>query len=288
MLPPTAPASAEPLAKPATPAGDSLCRRAQFRVVLDVGHTAESPGAISARGVPEYEFNLSLANRIEHALIAAGFERTVLAVTAGSARASLAQRVAHANSLPADLFLSIHHDSVPEKFLQIWDYVGAERRFSDQFRGHSIFVSYDNRDRAGSLLFGRLLGLQLKARDLHYTPHYTRADMGRRRRMLVDAKAGVYRYDKLIVLRTTTMPAVLLEAGSIINRDEEMLVVSPERQALVSAAVTSAVEQFCAARAAPGSAGRKRPRVLHAAQPRVRNAMPTPAMNDSGQADRAE
>ena len=37
--------------------------------------------------------------------------------------------------------------------------------------------------------------------------------MGSRRRDLVDPEAGVYRYDKLIVLRETTMPAVLLEAG---------------------------------------------------------------------------
>jgi hypothetical protein len=35
--------------------------------------------------------------------------------------------------------------------------------------------------------------------------------MGDRRRELVDATNGVYRYDQLIVLRTTQMPAVLLE-----------------------------------------------------------------------------
>jgi N-acetylmuramoyl-L-alanine amidase len=45
--------------------------------------------------------------------------------------------------------------------------------------------------------------------------------MGHRRRKLVDATAGVYRYDQLIVLRRTRMPAVLLEAGSIVDRQEE-------------------------------------------------------------------
>jgi hypothetical protein len=46
------------------------------------------------------------------------------------------------------------------------------------------------------------------------------------------------------------MPAVLLEAGSIINREEELELAKPERRALISAAVTAAVGEFCAARAA--------------------------------------
>jgi hypothetical protein len=72
--------------------------------------------------------------------------------------------------------------------------------------------------------------------------------MGHRQRLLVDAKAGVYRYDELIVLRDTAMPAVLLEAGSIINREEELRMGSVERQSLISTAVTDAVEAFCVAR----------------------------------------
>jgi hypothetical protein len=72
--------------------------------------------------------------------------------------------------------------------------------------------------------------------------------MGHRQRLLIDAQVGVYRYDQLLVLRDTDMPAVLLEAGSIINREEELRMGSVERQALISAAVTDAIESFCAAR----------------------------------------
>lgn len=277
----TAQASGEAAPGSAAPARDSACRRTQFRVVVDVGHTLEFPGAISARGIPEYEFNRSLAKRIEQALIEAGFERTVLLVTGGPAIASLHDRVAHANSLSADLFLSIHHDSVPESFLQLWEHAGNQLRFSDRFKGHSIFVSYDNRDRSGSLLFGRLLGRQLKARELHYTPHYTELEMGMRRRALVDKEAGVYRYDRLLVLRAARMPAVLFEAASIINRDEELLAAAPERQALVSAAVTGAVEQFCAAQAERSIARSKRPRLLRDARPR--GGFMRPAQAESGE-----
>jgi len=234
-------------APPRRDAGD--CKRAQFRVILDVGHTAEVPGAKSARGAMEYDFNLRLAKEVNQKLVDAGFDRTVLMITAGPARASLFRRVALANRFPADLFLSIHHDSVPNRFMQDWEYDGKPRHFSDRFKGHSIFISNENGERRASLQFGRLLGLRLKEHGLTYTPHYTEPFMGSRQRELVDPEAGVYRYDQLIVLRMTRMPAVLLEAGSIINRDEELDMASPEREAVIADAVTEAVTAFCVARA---------------------------------------
>jgi N-acetylmuramoyl-L-alanine amidase len=242
-------AAGETAVAAATKSKHSQCNAATFQVVVDVGHTEEKVGATSARGVGEYEFNLRLSKVIERNLVDAGFGKTVLMITHGPARASLVQRVDRANRLGADLFLSIHHDSVPNSFLLKWEYEGEHRGYSDRFKGHSLFVSIDNGDYKGSVLFGQLLGNQLKERGLVYTPHYTEKFMGNRRRILVDQEAGVYRYDQLIVLKSTHMPAVLLEAGSIINREEELLVATPEHQALISAAVTDAVKAFCTARA---------------------------------------
>ena len=232
----------------AEPRPADACKRATFRAMIDVGHTAQAPGATSARGFLEFSFNLNLANRIEQQLLAAGFRRSVLLITEGPSLKALAERVKRANALGADLFLSIHHDSVPDKFLENWEFEGQQRGFSDRFSGHSIFISHDNSDSAGSLLFARLLGSQLRERGLQYTPHYTDRIMGNRQRLLIDEEAGVYRYDQLVVLRNTGMPAVLLEAGSIINREEELRMGSVEHQALVSAGVAYAVESFCIAR----------------------------------------
>ena len=75
-----------------------------------MGHTATSPGADSARGVPEYEFNLKLADVIGQSLREAGFDETVRLVTSGTRMTSLFERSASANHLNADLFISIHHD----------------------------------------------------------------------------------------------------------------------------------------------------------------------------------
>lgn len=221
------------------------CDPATFRIVLDVGHTAQSEGAISARNVAEFTFNLRLAKLIEERLKAEGFAETRLLLTEGKARPSLFKRVAAANNLHADLLLSIHHDSVPNKMLEDWEFEGKKSHFSDRFSGYSVFVSRDNPDFKTSLRFAELVAGEMKAQGLHYAEQYSQPIMGRYQHPLLSKDTGVYSYDELIVLRKTSMPAVLLEAGSIINRDEELKMDSPERQSLISSGVASAVKEFC-------------------------------------------
>jgi hypothetical protein len=75
--------------------------------------------------------------------------------------------------------------------------------------------------------------------------------MGHYQHPILNKETGVYSYDQLVVLRKTRMPAVLLEAGSIINRDEELKMDSAERRDTISDAVASAMRKFCDARPAP-------------------------------------
>jgi N-acetylmuramoyl-L-alanine amidase len=247
----SAPQSVRAQEHAASQAAAENCTPAAFKVVVDVGHTLAVPGALSARGVPEYAFNLQLARAVKQALLDAGFEQTVLLITATAPWRGLFERADRANALHANLFIAIHHDSVPDNLKHSWEYAGLKNEFNDDYPGYALFISNDNADPAGSLKFGSLLGHELEARGLQYTPHYTLALMGHRRRILVDAETGVYRYDQLIVLRQTRMPAVLLEAGSIVNRQEELELATPERRALTSAAIVAAVTNFCAERARP-------------------------------------
>ena len=221
------------------------CEPRRFRIVVDVGHTPDSYGALSARNDPEFGFNFRLARLITAKLKSEGFAATRLLVTDGKARPSLFKRVGAANEGRADLFLSVHHDSVPDKLLETWEFDGANSFFSDRFSGHSLFVSQRNPHFATSLMVARMIGRQLKEQDLHYASQYTLPLMGRYRRQLLDKDVGVYRYDGLVVLSRTRSAAVLLEAGSIINRDEEMAMNSPERQELIAAAVAAGVGEFC-------------------------------------------
>ncbi len=234
------------------------CERSAFRIVVDVGHTVDIPGAVSARGVPEYSFNLKLADAIKQTLVDDGFDKTVLLITATAPWPGLIERAKRANAMHANLFIAIHHDSVPDQLLETWQYEGQDNHFSDRFTGYAVFISNDNAARAGSLAFGHVLGKHLQAAGLHYTPHYTLPLMGRHRHELLDADAGVYRYDQLLVLRHTLMPAVLLEAGSIVNRQEELELATPERRLLTAKGVAAAVADFCDMRARPSEQPIKR------------------------------
>jgi N-acetylmuramoyl-L-alanine amidase len=180
----------------------TACNRPAFRIVVDIGHTVGVPGALSARGVAEYTFNLKLAEVIKQSLVDAGFDNTVLLVTATAPWPGLLERARRANTMHANLFIAVHHDSVPDQLLDTWQYEGRENRFSDRFTSYAIFVSNENAERGGSLAFGHLLGKNLQARGLQYTPHYTAADGAlsppasrcRRRRVPIRSTTGVAAY----------------------------------------------------------------------------------------------
>ena len=136
---------------------------------------------------------------------------------------------------------------MPNSLLEDWEFEGKKSHFSDRFSGYSVFVSRNNPDFETSLSFAELVAKEMKAQGLKYAQQYTLAIMGRYQHPLLNKETGVYSYDELIVLRKTKMAAVLLEAGSIINRDEELKMDSPERRDIISGAVAAAVKEFCEA-----------------------------------------
>jgi hypothetical protein len=43
------------------------------------------------------------------------------------------------NELHGDLFISVHHDSVPDNLKETWQYEGKKHSYSDRFSGYAIF-----------------------------------------------------------------------------------------------------------------------------------------------------
>ena len=229
----------------ATPAAQADCDRQGFSIAVDIGHTAQSPGAVSARGLPEFMFNMALGRDVVTALQAAGFNARPIIVE-GTGKDQLSRRVAEANAQATDLLISIHHDSVQEKYLTQWRFAGEKQRYADRFSGFSIFVSRANPRFEASIAFARALGRNLQAAGQEFSTHHAEKIPGENREML-DAAQGVFEFRNLRVLKETQTPAVLLEAGLIVNRTEELALATPSRRNATAQAIVAAATAMCAA-----------------------------------------
>lgn len=213
-------------------------------VAIDVGHYLAEPGATSARGVPEFEFNRDLAREIERALRNRGHE-TKLIGEDGLAD-DLARRPREAQGM--DLFISVHHDSVRPRYLATWTHEGAERRYSDMFSGFSLFVSRRNGHLRRSLGCASAIGAELRRAGFRPSLYHADPVLGENR-PFADRENGVHYFDNLAVLKGADTPALLFEAGVIVNRDEELRMRDPVTRKSIAGSVASAVEA-CLSRSA--------------------------------------
>ena len=207
-------------------------------IALDIGHSSASPGAVSARGRGEFYFNRDLAVHLAAALADKRFE--VRVINLDGAETGLETRTAKA--LGADLFLSVHHDSAQPQYLSAWTFKDERHHYTDRFAGFSLFVSRRNPDPARSLACASAVGSALRQNGFAVSLHHAEPIEGENR-PLADAVNGVYYYDDLVVLRSATQPAILLEAGVIVNRDEEALLSRIDLQQSMSRAVAQGLAQ---------------------------------------------
>ena len=217
-------------------------------VAIDVGHSESQPGAVSARGVGEHVFNHNVGRRLLDDVHARGLGGSFIVEAPGGTR-SLAERTKAAERRGATFFISIHHDSVQPVYLSTWQHDGVERRYSDRFSGFSLFVSREGRHAAASLALARAIGARLLDAAFQPSLHHAEKIAGEGRD-LVDRRRGVYAFDDLVVLKTATMAAVLLECGIIVNRDEELRLLDRAHQTRLVSAVATGIAERCAAREA--------------------------------------
>jgi N-acetylmuramoyl-L-alanine amidase len=213
-----------------------------FVVVIDPGHNPQQGGALGARGIYEVRYNDALSAKLAAALQATGMH--VVLTRAANEEISLGGRAELANTRQADLFLAVHHDSAQLKYLNKTEVNGATAYQTRQsIAGYSIFVSAINPKFAQSLQFAKLLGDELRALGRPPTLHHAEPIAGENRALL-DADLGIYQFDELLVLRKTTVPAVLLEVGVIVDRADEAYVSDNAKQDAIVKAILAAVNAF--------------------------------------------
>jgi len=207
-------------------------------VAVDVGHFIEEPGATSARGRTEFEFNRDLAVEIDAAV--RGRALKTLLIGYDGFMSQLTARTAAAAG--ADFFLAVHHDSVQPYLIRTWEYDSVERSFNDDHAGFSLFVSRKNRSLKKSLACASAIGAAL--RGAGFVPSLYHADtIPGENKPFADKLNGVHYYDNLIVLKTARSPAMLLEAGVLVNRNEELKLRSGETQKRMAGAVAQGLSR---------------------------------------------
>ena len=201
-------------------------------IAIDVGHYFEKPGVISARGVTEFEYNLRLSRELAAALKNAG-HKTLLIGDDGFAD-NLGRRSPRAAGM--DLFISIHHDSVQPRFLSPWEFEGALLLYSDHFSGYSLFVSRAHAHTEVSLKCASAIGAAMRREGFTASRYHADPIVGENR-PFADEENGVHYFDNLAVLKTAGIPALLFEAGVLVNREEELRMRDPAVRAKIVKAI---------------------------------------------------
>ena len=198
-------------------------------IAIDVGHTLLNPGVISAAGIPEIEFNRKLALAVARHLGNTGVSTRVINEEGNIG--SLGERTAQA--VKDRFFISIHHDSVKQRYKPVTD---------PQFKGFSLWVSQLNIDFPGSVRCATLIADQLL--QAGFVPSHYHADpVFGENRPVVDWGRGIFGNSNLSVLRTARGPAVLIEAGVIVNPAEEATLSDPAVVAKQSMAIAAGLKR---------------------------------------------
>lgn len=238
-----------PLAAQPTPPLAAPGRDPRPLIVLDPGHGGHDPGAISASGRYEKELTLAVGRSIAARLRASGRYRVILTRERDMA-VKLLERVKLARDREADLFLSIHADSL-----------AADRAT----RGASVYTrAEDASDRDAEALALRenkadqladsapekelddvlAILVDLASRD-------TKRLSGRFAGLLtaslserIPLRRNALRAANFKVLGAPDIPSALLELGYISNPAEEALLFSETGRNQLAEAIVAAIDRF--------------------------------------------
>ncbi len=217
-------------------------------VVIDAGHGGKDSGALGA-STKEKDDTLAAARVLRDRLERSGRYKVVMTRDT-DAYIPLETRVQIARRANADLFISLHADSIGT--------VGAATR------GASVYtLSERGADRTAKGLFGRndwFMNVNLPGDDsatkrilLDLTQRQNVNRSSTFAEILLDKIAGTttllrrsHRDANLMVLLAPDVPAVLMEMGFITNPDDEQALADNEHRAKVMGAVGDAIDAYFA------------------------------------------
>ena len=246
-------AAAEParksLAKPTPPFRPKL-------IALDPGHGGRDPGALGVRGTQEKAVVWAIAGELRQQLMAAGRYRVML-TRSGDSYVPLRERVARAQAVKADLFLSIHADSHPDPGVRGASVYTLSEEASD--REAAALAARENR--ADKVVSGVSLASQSDTVARALVAMSQRGTVNDSCRLadtivLTFGQNGVrllprtHRTAGFAVLTSPDIPAALVELGYLSNVQDEKLLTVRQHQLSLARALRASIDAHFAAGAA--------------------------------------
>jgi len=218
-------------------------------IVLDPGHGGIDPGAVGAGGVLEKDIVYAFATRLRERLEEGGRYRVIL-TRDGDTFVALGERVRIAQRSQADLFISIHADSISSapQVSGLTVYTGSDRA-SD--RESARLADRENQADAAAGVEDAELSDEV-ADILHdLTQRETRGFSHGFAGRLVDELEGVARLNKnphrqagFRVLRAHDVPSVLLELGYLSSQRDIEQLMSEEWREKATIAMADAIGRY--------------------------------------------
>lgn len=220
--------------------------RARKLIVIDAGHGGKDPGAAGANAM-EKDVNLAAAIALRDRLTATGRYQVVL-TRETDVFIPLEQRVQIARRQTADLFISLHADSIADPNLHgatvyTLSDKGADRVAKQVFTHSDWFINVDMHGKDPAV--NRIL-LDLTQRETTNQSSGFANILVDRLGHHVDLLRRSHRDANYMVLLAPDVPAILLEMGFITNPIDELRLTSDEARAQMVDSVAEAIDAYFA------------------------------------------
>jgi len=216
-------------------------------IVIDPGHGGNDPGAVGSQGFLEKDITLDIANRLREKLERSSRYR-VLLTREDDSKVKLKDRVAYAKANHADLFISVHINSVPQQAGSV-NYV--ETYYFGPHSDQSTLELARRENRDSDYMIGDFqriisrIGNTLKTEESAqlasaiHTQLYTNLKTHSGSLLDAGAKPGPF-----LVLLGVEVPSVLVEVSCISNKAEEARLGTAEYRDSVAQYLESGIIQY--------------------------------------------